>query len=301
MDKLRAMATFVAIAEQGSLTAAAVALDSSLPAVVRQLAAYEAALGVRLFNRTTRRISLTDDGRQHLERCRELLAAIEDAEGALTMGSSEATGTLTVTAPVLFGQLHVAPAVTGFLARHERVSCRVVLLDRVVDLLEEGIDVGIRIGHLEDSSLVALPVGQVRRVVVAAPAFLTRHGVPRHPRDLGHAPCVRELAPSSAWGPFVEAGRRFHVNVDGRLAFNHIAPAVEACAAGAGYGRFLSYQVAQHLEDKTLRPVLEDFEEAPRPIHIVFPHARLLPTRTRLFIDWMKDALKPFQPRPTPK
>ena len=168
MDKFRAMTTFVQIADAGSLTAAAWALGTSLPAVVRSLAAYEADLGVRLFNRTTRRISLTEEGRRHLESCRQLLAAVDDAEAALKNDASEPAGQLTITAPVLFGQMHVAPVVTRFVQRHPQVHCRVMLMDRVVNLLEEGVDVGIRIAHLEDSSLVALPLGEIRRVIEVA-------------------------------------------------------------------------------------------------------------------------------------
>ena len=191
MDKFRAMSTFVQIADAGSLTAAAWATGASLPAVVRLLAAYEAELGVRLFNRTTRRISLTEEGRRHLESCRLLLTAVDDAEAALKNDAAEPSGHLTITAPVLFGQMHVAPIVTRFVQQHSQMHCRVMLMDRVVNLLEEGIDVGIRIGRLEDSSLVALPLGCMRRVVVASPACLREHRHPVHPNDLLKANCVR--------------------------------------------------------------------------------------------------------------
>uniref|UniRef100_UPI002B68E44E LysR family transcriptional regulator n=1 Tax=Zoogloea sp. TaxID=49181 RepID=UPI002B68E44E len=151
MDKLKAMATFVQIAEAGSLSAAARVSGASLPAVVRTLAALEAELGVRLFNRTTRRIALTGEGRHYLESCRNLLAALGEAESALRDEAGDPSGLLTVTAPVLFGQMYVAPAVTAFVQRHAGMRCRLLLLDRVTNLLEEGIDVGVRIGHLEDS------------------------------------------------------------------------------------------------------------------------------------------------------
>jgi DNA-binding transcriptional LysR family regulator len=159
MDKLKAMQAFIHIAEQGSLTAAAQVMESSLPAMVRTLAGFEAQLGVRLFNRTTRRISLTEEGRRHLESCRQVLAALADAEAALSADAAEPAGHLTITAPMLFGQMHVAPAVTRFVQHHDKMRCSMVLLDRVVNLLEEGIDVGIRIGEPEDSSLVAQNVG----------------------------------------------------------------------------------------------------------------------------------------------
>ena len=242
MDKLKAMQVFLHIADKGSLTAAARALDSSLPAVVRSLAALEESLHVRLFNRTTRRISLTEESRHYLESCRQLLAAVEDAEAALLAEASEPRGTLTVTAPVLFGQMYIASAVTRFVQRHEQMRCNVVLLDRVVNLTEEGIDVGIRIGPLEDSSLVALPLCSVRRMVVASPDFLKRHGSPKHPKDLLKANCVLYSAATGPWWTFHEHGKKFTVPVTGNLSFNHVAPTVEACVAGLGFGMFISYQ-----------------------------------------------------------
>jgi len=295
MDKLRAMQAFIHIAEQGSLTAAAQVMESSLPAMVRTLAGFEAQLGVRLFNRTTRRISLTEEGRRHLESCRQLLAALADAEAALSADAAEPAGHLTITAPMLFGEMHVAPAVTRFVQQHEKMRCSMVLLDRVVNLLEEGVDVGIRIGEPEDSSLVAQNVGYIRRLVVASPAWLRRHGVPQHPKDLLKANCVRITDHSPTWGPFIDQGKPLRLAVSGNLEFNQIAPAVAACVAGAGFGSFFSYQVAPFLKSKQLRTVLEDFEPPPRPINLVYPHARLLPMRTRVFIEWMKRELKEFQ------
>jgi DNA-binding transcriptional LysR family regulator len=296
MDRFRAMQTFVGIADAGSLTAAARALGTSLPAVVRSLAAYEQALGVRLFHRTTRRITLTEEGRQHLERSRHILSALQDAERALHAEASAPAGHLHVTAPVLFGQMYVAPVVTRFVLRHPGMRCTTLLLDRVVNLLEEGLDLGIRIGRLEDSSLVAQPLGEVRRVVVATPALLRRAGVPRHPRELQGRNCIRVLSGRSGWGDFQENGRVFQVPVSGNLEFNHVWPAVQACVEGAGFGMFFSYQVEPLLQRKQLRIVLEDFELPPRPISIVYPHARLLPARTRAFIDFARQELTAFRP-----
>lgn len=296
MDKFKAMQTFVRIADAGSLTAAARGMGSSLPSVVRALAAYEAQLGVRLFQRTTRRITLTEEGRQHLERSRQVLAALADAESALVAGASAPAGHLQVTAPVLFGQMYVAPAVTRFVQQYPGMRCTMLLLDRVANLLEEGLDVGVRIGRLEDSSLVAQPLGEIRRVVVAAPAHLRRHGLPAHPRDLLQANCVRVLAARATWGDFQENGRVFQVPVTGNLEFNHVWPAVQACVEGAGFGMFFSYQVAPLVAQKKLRIVLEAFELPPRPISIVYPHARLLPARTRAFIDFMRQEITGFRP-----
>lgn len=286
MDRLKAMHTVVQIADHGSLTKAAEAMDTSLAAVVRSLAALEARLGARLFHRTTRRISLTEEGRRYLQSAREIVAAADAADLALTRTAGEPAGRLTVTAPVLFGHMYVAPAIVRFLQRHDKMRCSVMLHDRTVNLLEEGIDVGIRIGALQDSSLVAQALGSIRRVTVASPAYLKRHGTPRHPRDLRDANCVATLP-----GPpmqFRENGRLFTIQTEGNLDFNHIAPAVEACAAGMGFGMFFSYQVLPMVAQGRLQFVLEEFEPPPRPVSVVYPHARLLPARTRAFIDWMK-------------
>ena len=295
MDKLRAMQAFIHIADEGSLTAAARVMESSLPAMVRTLAGFEAQLGVRLFNRTTRRLSLTEEGRRHLQSCRQLLASLADAEAALTAEAGEPTGHLTITAPMLFGQMHVAPAVARFVQKYPQMRCSVVLQDRVVNLLEDGIDVGIRIGSLDDSTLVAQGVGHIRQLVVASPAFLKRHGVPDHPRELLNANCVRVTNQAPTWGPFNDRGRSLRLAVKGNLDFNQIAPAMAACVAGAGFGQFFSYQVAPFLQSKQLRAVLVEFEPATRPIQVIYPHARLLPMRSRVFIEWIKSELSEFQ------
>jgi DNA-binding transcriptional LysR family regulator len=287
MDRFKAMSTFVCIADEGSLTAAARALDSSLPVVVRRLAALEAHLRVRLFNRTTRRISLTDEGRRYLAQCRQVLAAVSEAERSLTDEAGEPTGHLTITAPVLYGQMYVAPAIARFVQRYRSMRITVLLLDRVVNLLEEGIDLGVRIGALEGSSLIARPLTTVRRVVVASPGWLRAHGTPTHPRQLREANCIRVTGSPLSWWTFHEGGRRYNVAVSGNLEFNQVAPAIHACVAGLGAGAFMSYQVAPFVERRELRIVLERFEPQPQPVSLVYPHARLLPVRTRMLIDWL--------------
>lgn len=291
MDKLRALAIFVAIVDRGSLTAAATAMSSSLPAVVRSLASLEASLGVRLLNRTTRRLSLTEDGRQYLDRARRILADVEDADRMLGEQRTEVSGALNVTAPVLFGELHVAPVVTRFLRSHPQLRINLMLLDRVVDLVEEGFDLGVRIGTLRDSTLVAQGVGRIRRVVVASPALLRRHGVPAHPRELADVPCVRFNDPELGQWTFRENGKPFAVKVQGPLRCNLAAPVLEACAAGVGFARCLSYQAAALVRAKRLRIVLADFELAPSPLSIAYPSARLLPVRTRAFIETLRTEL----------
>ncbi|MGA0609330.1 LysR substrate-binding domain-containing protein [Caldimonas sp. KR1-144] len=297
MDKLRALETFVAIVEQGSLTAAADALDSSLPAVVRQLAGLEGQLGVRLLNRTTRRLSLTEEGRLYLERARRVLADVDEADRSVSLRQAEPSGLLSVTAPVLFGHMHVAPAIARFLQRYPQMQVNLVLLDRVVDLIQEGHDVGVRIAQLADSTLVAQPVGDVRRVVAASPEWLRRHGTPRHPRELAKVNCI--LGNEGRQWRFIEGGKPLTVAVQGNFECNLGAPLLEACALGLGPSRFLSYQVAPYVRDKRLRVVLAAFEEPARQVSIVYPSARLLPLRTRVFIEWLKQELSAtLQPLP---
>jgi DNA-binding transcriptional LysR family regulator len=290
LDKLRALQTFVAIVDRGSLSAAARALDSSLPAVVRLLAALERQLGARLLNRTTRRQSLTEDGRLYLERARRLLADLDEADRLIAVKHAEPTGLLSITAPILFGHMHVAPGVARFLQRYPRTQVRLTLVDRVVDLVQEGHDLAVRIAHLPDSTLVAQPVGSVRSVVVASPAWLRKHGTPRRPGDLARINCVTG-GETGQW-TFVEDNRSITVPVRGNFECNLAAPRLEACARGLGVGRFLSYQAAPYLRDRRLRIVLPEYEEPPRSVSLVYPSARLLPLRTRVFIEFMKQELK---------
>ena len=302
MDKLRAMRTFVAIADAGSLTAAARAEGSSLPAVVRLLAALEEELGVRLVQRSTRRLALTPVGRAYLERCRAVLALIEEADAELHADQHEPRGTLRVTAPVLFGQRHVARGVTAFVQRHPQLSVELTLADRVQNLLEEGVDVAIRIGSLEDSSLIARRVGEMRRVTVAAPSYLAQRGVPEHPLDLLAHNCVRYYRPGAPGWPFRVDGAPLVVPVSGNYSVDQSAAAAEACVAGLGIGSFLAYQVAPHVANGSLRLLLEPFETTPRPIHVVYPEARHMPARTRAFLEFIIEHIageRPaWQPQP---
>jgi DNA-binding transcriptional LysR family regulator len=293
MNKLAAMQSFVSIVDQGSLTSAAAALGKALPTIVRSLAVLEEELGVRLLRRTTRRMSLTQEGRIYLDRCRRILADVEEAEQAVSNQHSEPRGSLRVTAPVLFGHLRIAAAIARFLKAHDQVEVDLLLLDRVVNLVEEGIDVAVRIAPLADSSMIATRVGEVRRVVVASPELLLRVRAPRHPRDLADKPAVHFHGFSSApsWD-FMDKGRSLSVPIAGRFSCNHAATAVDACAEGLGFGRFLSYQVESLIEQKRLRVVLTEFEPAPIPVHLVFAHARLLSPRIQAFVDWMKAELK---------
>jgi DNA-binding transcriptional LysR family regulator len=293
MDKLQSMQVFVEIAERGSLTAAAEAVGKSLPTVVRILASLEEALQVRLLNRTTRRIALTEEGRVYLEQCRRILADIREAERALGQHQSEPSGTIRVTAPVRFGEMHVATAIAGFLDRYPKTRVELLLLDRVADLLEEGVDIAVRIAHLTDSSLIARPVGSIRQVVCASPELLKRVGEPLYPQALSKLPCVQFTGISSAaeW-EFVEGDRSLTVPIDSRVVCNQVGASLEAATAGVGFGRFLCYQVAPAVAAGRLVTVLQDFEPDPTPLNLVYPHTRLLSSRVRAMVDWLMESLK---------
>ena len=286
MNKLKAMATFVCIVDKGSLTAAADGLDTSLPSVVRTLAELERELGVRLLNRTTRRLHLTDEGAQYLDHCRTILSAVQDFENGLTSTQTQPRGRLSVTASVLFGRRYIAPIAADFIRRYPNVTANLLFVDRVVSVIEEGIDVAVRIGHLQDSSLVAIRVGAVRRVICASPQYLQRHGVPHRPADVATHAWVRHtgLAPHSEWH-FRVGRRNVAVPVNAVMTCNEIDSALSACIGGVGLGMFLSYQVAPGRKSGALKYVLEEFETEPLPVHVVYPHTKLMSTRVRAFTD----------------
>ena len=293
MDKLGAMRAFVEIADQGSLTAAGRVLDRSLPTMVRTLASLEEALETRLFRRTTRRISLTEEGRTYLASCRRILTEVDEAEGVLLNQAPEPRGEIRMTAPVAFGHWHVAAAVNEFLDANRGVSVDLLLLDRVVDLVQEGIDVGVRIGELHDSSMVAVPVGSMRRVVVASPALLETCAPLTHPEQLAALPCVRfrGLTAGSSW-QFRVHGRHHTVTVNGPLVCNHAPTSVEACVAGLGFGTFLAYQIEPWVRDGRLQVVLSEYEYPPLPVSLIYADPRLPSARLRVFVDWMKQRLR---------
>jgi DNA-binding transcriptional LysR family regulator len=283
------MEIFVGIVDGGSLTAAAAARGTSPPSVVRALAALEASLGVRLLNRTTRRLSLTDEGREYYERCKRVLAEVDDAEAALSARRKAPRGRLRITAPVMFGRLHVAPAAAAFLAKHPALQIDLLLLDRVVDLVEEGIDVAVRIGELPESSLIARRVGETRRVICASPAYLKRAGVPKTPSDLTQHRCIgfTGLAPTSEWSFASE-----RVALRPALTTNQVDVAIDACLRGTGCSQFLCYQVKALLDARKLVRLLPDLEPPALPIQLAYPHARLLSSNVRAFVDFAAPRLR---------
>ncbi len=292
MDRWQAMRIFARVAETGSFAAAGRQLGLSPPAVTRAVAALEEAIGTRLLTRTTRVVRLTEAGGRYVEDCRRILADIAEAEAAAAGAYGTPTGTLAVTASVLFGEIYVLPILTEYLDRHPAVSIRGLFLDRVVNIVEEGIDVAVRIGHLPDSGMAALRVGAVRRVVCGAPDYFARHGIPADPGELARH---RIIAPTGAtasldwrFGP----GALRSVTVQPRLACNTNAAAIAAAAAGWGITRLLSYQVAGLLAKGRLQRVLADFEEEPLPIHVIHPEGRRAAARVRGFVDLAVERLR---------
>jgi DNA-binding transcriptional LysR family regulator len=270
MDRIEEWRVFVGVATQKSFAAAARAQRKSPQAMTRAVQALEDRLGCRLLHRTTRAVSLTDDGARYLESYRRILAEIDAVEAART--DTELRGTVTITAPILFGQLHVLPVVAEMLAAHPAVDARLVLADRVVSLAEEAIDVAIRVGDLPDSALRATRLGEVRSVVCASPAYLSKHGTPRDLASLGKHACIAFLGTTpipDRWAFPISASRDRSVAVRPRLVVDTGQAAIDAALAGIGLVRVLSYQVAHLVESKQLRIVLADHEPPPLPVHLL--------------------------------
>jgi DNA-binding transcriptional LysR family regulator len=293
-DRLDTLMIFAAVAEQQSFAEAARHLSRSPASVTRAVAALEERLQTRLFNRTTRSVALTDAGARYLESCRRLLATYDELE-AVDLGERvEPRGWINVTAPTMFGRLHVLPLVHDFLGKYPQVDARLLLLDRVVSLVDEGLDLGVRIGQLPDSSLRAVLVGQVRRIVCAAPQYIARRGVPMTPRDLDShdvIACTAVTPIPNRWSFHGPSGVS-SVAVRPRLVVNTTAGAVDAALDGVGFACIRSYQAEPHVAAGRLQTVLIEYEPPPAPIHIVHPEGRHLPAKVRLFLDHAAGALR---------
>lgn len=283
MDRWQAMRIFAKVAETGSFAAAGRQLGLSPPAVTRAVAALEAAIGTRLLTRTTRLVRLTEAGARYVEDCRRILADIAEAEAAAAGAYATPTGTLTVTASVLFGELYVLPILTEYLELHPAVAIRSLFLDRVVNIVEEGIDVAVRIGPLPESGLTAVRVGTVRRVVCGAPDYFARHGVPAEPGELAQHRIIAPIGASAS--PDWRFGDGRAVTLRASLACNTNAAAIAAALGGFGVTRLLSYQVAGLLAEGRLQRVLAEHEPPPLPIHVLHPEGRRAPARVRAFVD----------------
>ncbi len=287
-DRLDAMAAFVAVCDAEGFSAAARRLHVAPSVVTRLIAGLEQHLGTMLLQRTTRSVRPTDAGERFLERARRILADIEDAEAAAQAERTSPRGRLAVSAPLLFGRMHVAPLLTRLLATHRDLSAELVLSDRYVNLVEEGMDLAIRIGTLPDSGLIARRLGETRRIFVASPAYLAANGgPPRHPSELPNHDLVSfaPLFATAEWRFVAPDGTEIRVPAQARFASNNGDAAIGHVLAGGGITPALSYQVADHLRSGALVPVLADFAPPPSPIQAVFPTTRLLAGKVRAFLE----------------
>lgn len=280
------MTVFVAVADLRGFAAAARRLRLSPSGVTRLVAALEDRLGARLLQRTTRSVTLTDAGARYLDRARRILADVAEAEEAAQAERAVPTGRFVVSAPNVFGRLHVAPLMCAYLAKHPAVIGELTLADRMVNLIDDGIDAAVRIGVLDDSSQVARAVGATRRVVVAAPKYLARHKAPRTPDELAAHDVIQFTALSSTpeWR-FSRDGRDYRIGFQPRYVTNSADAAIGHAVLGGGLTMALSYQVADAIRAKQLRILLADFELPPLPIQIVYPTTRLLSAKVRSFIE----------------
>lgn len=293
MDRLQMLQVYVAVAEEEGFASAARRLGMSPPAVTRAVARLEEHLGVRLLNRSTRHVRATEAGSRYLEDARQVLSRLEAADEAAQGISADPRGHLAVTAPVLFGRRFVMPVIVDYLQRYPGTEVNAVFLDRVVNLLEEGLDVGVRIGELPDSSMRALPVGKVRMVVVACPDYIEARGAPKQPRDLHKHTLIASSAGNFSLAWRFREGRGEHpLRVHPRLTATTNDAVLEAACHGFGITRVLSYQAASYLDDGRLQVLLQDFEPPPLPVHIVHREGRHAAVRVRAFIDLLADRLR---------
>jgi DNA-binding transcriptional LysR family regulator len=286
MDRLHLMTVFVAVAEEESFAGGARRLGLPPPAVTRAVAALEERLGVKLLNRTTRYVRVTEAGQRYLDDSRRIIAELDEADEAAAGINAEPRGHLAVTAPVLFGKLFVLPGILEYLQRHPAMEVSALLVDRVVNLLEEGLDVGVRIGELPDSSMKAIRVGSVRRVLCASPSYLALRGTPQTLADLSdHIFIVASaVTPTCEW-KFGQGAEQSSVRVKPRLTVNTNDAALEAAAQGFGITRLMSYQVAAHLAAGQLQIVLPEFEPASMPVHVLHREGRYPSAKIRAFVD----------------
>jgi DNA-binding transcriptional LysR family regulator len=287
MDRFDGLSAFVAVADLKGFAAAARKLGLSASAVTRVVAALEDRIGLRLLQRTTRSVSLTDAGARYLERARRILADLEEADGSAQAERSTPTGRLVVSAPLAFGRLHVAPLMCAFLQRYPDIVGELQLSDRTVNLVEDGIDLAVRIGRLPDSSLIMRQLGETRRIVIASPAYLDRNGAPRNPGELAGHRIIHfaGLGGGASDWRFSRDGREQRIAIAPHYVTNSADAGVWHAARGGGLAMVLAYQAADELRDGRLKIVLREFEPPPLPIQAVYPAARLLSAKVRAFVD----------------
>jgi DNA-binding transcriptional LysR family regulator len=293
VDRFHLINVFVAVVDANGLAGAARKLNMSPPAVTRAINELEAQLGLRLLTRTTRTVRVTDAGERYVQDCRRILAEMREADESVSGLHASPRGRLTITAPVLLGGMYVTPIMTDYLSRYPEVSASCLFLDRVVNLIDEGVDVAVRIGELPDSSMQAIRVGHVRRVICASPDYLAKHGIPTSPDDLHVHTIVSasSVTPNPEW-KLMDKGAARTVRVQARMITTTNDSAVAAAVVGFGLTRLLSYQVAEHLHTGRLKTVLTDFEPDALPVHVVHREGRQAPQRVRAFLDLAIERLR---------
>jgi DNA-binding transcriptional LysR family regulator len=293
MDRLAAMRTFVAVIEGGSLSAAARALDTPLATISRRISDLEAHLRAQLVVRTSRKLQLTNAGLGYLACCQRILEMLDDAERAASGEYRAARGDLTITAPVMFGWMHVEPIVLDFLKEYPEINVRLMLSDVILDMADNHIDLAVRIGRLPDSSLIAMRVGSVRWVTCASPGYLAEYGSPPTPQGLSAHDCIAfEGQHASQHWVFNADKDKISVPVRPRLAVNTASAAVAAALSGFGIARLLSYQVRHALAEGRLVRILREFEPEAMPVHLVYSAQQALPLKLRAFIDFAAQRIK---------
>jgi DNA-binding transcriptional LysR family regulator len=293
MDRIEAMTILVAVADGGSLSEASRQLKIPLASVSRKLSELESHLNVKLLTRTTRALEFTDDGRSYLALCRRILDDVQEAERIVTGEYTAPKGVLNITAPIVFGRLHVVPIIADFLKAYPEVDVQLVLTDRGVDLLEEKIDLALRIGELPNSSLLATRVGEIRQVTCGSPEYFKKRGRPKSPQDLKAHDCVNIAVLGSAKNWIFYSGKsKINVAVRPRLEVTTSEAGIEAAALGVGITRALSYQLSSYQNSKRLEIILEAFEPEPWPVHLVHSAGRIVPLKLRAFLDYAGPRLR---------
>jgi DNA-binding transcriptional LysR family regulator len=293
MDRLEAMSVIVAVTETGSFSAASRRLKKPVATVSRNVAELEARLKAQLFQRSSRQMTLTDAGRSYIEACKRIIEQVDDAEREVSGEYRIPKGDLAITSPWGFGHIHLMPIAVEFMNAYPEIALRLVLTDRIVDTVEENIDISIRIGNLADSNLIATKVGSVRFVLCASPGYLAEHGHPSEPAELAAHDCISidSVAPQRSW-KFIKDGREMVVPIRSRLTVSDSEAAIEAAIAGTGITRVMSYKMEAARRAGQLVLMLEEYEQEPWPVHIVYAERKPVPLKLRAFLNWMTPRLK---------
>lgn len=293
MDRLTQLEYFLAVVDSGGFSAAAATLGVAPSAPIRAVATLEQNLKVQLFRRTTRRVSITEEGIAYAFRCRAILTDLSEANRQITESAVELAGSIRITAPVMLGRLHVAPLLAQFLSNHPKVTLDFQLSDQILDLVAQSFDLGVRIGQLNNSSMIAQQVGQVQRVVCASPDYWRTYGKPKKPSGLMHHRCVHfdGYAPHSEW-EFEVNGKVVHARPQVVMTTNRLDAALSACIAGMGCGVFLSYQVNAQLRDRSLMKVLPTYAKPAVPLSLVMPPGRMASARVKALKQWLAPELQ---------